>query len=144
MMDERAGLFIENLLEGGNADTSLPSLLGELRRRCATRSKSSARLGRADGRCQAPASTQNFDYRGEARRSEITVTNPSREGTVTRASLREYVAVQRERYQRLNPLPLQRELEAALERLWSLAAPDLQRMSTGTGVAHPVTSGNPD
>ena len=28
------------------------------------------------------------------------------------------------RYQRLNPLQLRRDLEAALERLWTLAAPD--------------------
>jgi hypothetical protein len=38
----------------------------------------------------------------DPRRSEVTVTNPSPEGTVTRASLREYAAVQRERYQRAN------------------------------------------
>src|SRR5438046_8350590 len=48
---------------------------------------------------QHPASTQNFGYRTEARRSEVTVTNPPVEATVTRASLREYAAVQRERYQ---------------------------------------------
>src|SRR5262249_2567265 len=48
---------------------------------------------------QADASTQNFGYRRPARRSEITVTNPPGEATVTRASLREYAAVQRERYQ---------------------------------------------
>src|SRR5437899_4378369 len=47
----------------------------------------------------AHASTQNFGYRTEARRSEVTVTNPPVEATVTRASLREYAAVQRERYQ---------------------------------------------
>ena len=44
-------------------------------------------------------------------------------------------------YQRLNPLQLQRDLEAALERLWSLAAPDPQRMSAGAGAAaHPAPS----
>jgi len=32
------------------------------------------------------------------------------------------------RYQRLNPLQLQRDLEAALERLWRLAAPDPSRI----------------
>src|SRR5882724_7127924 len=47
----------------------------------------------------ACASTQNLGYRGRSRRSEVTVTNPDQEGTVTRASLREYAAVQRERYQ---------------------------------------------
>jgi hypothetical protein len=47
-----------------------------------------------------PASTQNFGYRRRARRSEVTVTNPSREEPVTRASLREYAAVQRVRYLR--------------------------------------------
>src|SRR5213596_4159715 len=36
------------------------------------------------------ASTQDFGYQAEARRSEVTVTNPPVEATVTRASLREY------------------------------------------------------
>jgi hypothetical protein len=36
------------------------------------------------------------------RKSEVTVTNPPEEGTVTRTSLREYAAVQRERDQRAN------------------------------------------
>src|SRR5262245_9936795 len=44
------------------------------------------------------ASTQNFGYRRRARRSEVTVTNPAEEGSVTRASLREYANVQRARY----------------------------------------------
>src|SRR5262249_60458627 len=56
-----------------------------------------ARRTRQSG--QGDASTQNFGYRRPARRSEITVTNPPGEATVTRASLREYAAVQRERYQ---------------------------------------------
>src|SRR5262249_6080368 len=43
--------------------------------------------------------TQNSGYRRRARRSEVTVTNPCEEGTVTRASLREYAARQRELYQ---------------------------------------------
>src|SRR5690349_24882556 len=47
---------------------------------------------------QGGASTQNFGYRRRGRRSEVTVTNSSREEPVTRASLREYAAVQRERY----------------------------------------------
>jgi hypothetical protein len=34
-------------------------------------------------------------------------------------------------YQRLNPLQLQRDLEAALERLWRLAATNPQRASAG-------------
>src|SRR5437762_2306242 len=51
------------------------------------------------GTGQGPASTQNFGYRTEARRSEVTVTNPPVEATMTRASLREYAAVQRERSQ---------------------------------------------
>lgn len=42
-------------------------------------------------------------------------------------------------YQRLNPLQLQRDLEAALERLWRLAAPGPQRTSPVVdGVAHPA------
>src|SRR5207244_13588542 len=48
---------------------------------------------------QAVASTQNFGYRSQRRRSAVTVTSPAEEGTVTRASLREYATVQRERYQ---------------------------------------------
>src|SRR4029453_16814305 len=50
------------------------------------------------GRSPGDASTQNFGYRRRPRRSEVTVTNPDEEGTVTRASLREYAAGQRERY----------------------------------------------
>src|SRR4029450_13190298 len=64
------------------------------------RRETSRRESRQGGRaCQGPASTQNFGYRGRPRRSEVTVTNPDQGGTVTRASLREYAAVQRERYQ---------------------------------------------
>jgi hypothetical protein len=58
--------------------------------------------GKVSGLCgerQPAASTQNFGYQTEARRSEVTVTNPPQEAAVTRASLREYAAVQRERYQ---------------------------------------------
>src|SRR2546427_752693 len=40
MTDERAGLFIESLLDGGDSGTSLPSLFGELRGQCVLRSKS--------------------------------------------------------------------------------------------------------
>src|SRR5262249_32913051 len=49
-------------------------------------------------RCQGSASTQNFGYRRRGPRSEVTVTNSPPEVPVTRASLREYAAVQRERY----------------------------------------------
>jgi hypothetical protein len=38
-------------------------------------------------------------------------------------------------YQRLNPLQLRRDLEAALERLWTLAAPDPHRSPGDAGVA---------
>ncbi|MFQ5567754.1 MAG: transposase family protein [Paracoccaceae bacterium] len=45
------------------------------------------------------ASHQNLGYRRGDRKSKVTVTNLSaEEGTVTRASLREYAAIQRERY----------------------------------------------
>src|SRR6266567_3638349 len=48
---------------------------------------------------QHDASHQNLGYRAGGRRSEVTVTNSeSREEPVTRLSLREYAAVQRERY----------------------------------------------
>ena len=43
------------------------------------------------------ASDQNFGYRREGAPSKVTVTHSSLEVTVTRASLREYAAVQRER-----------------------------------------------
>ena len=44
-------------------------------------------------------------------------------------------------YQSLNPLHLQRDLEAALERLWKLAAPNPQRTSPAAGgIAHRVPS----
>src|SRR3990172_1824140 len=44
------------------------------------------------------ASDQNFGYQTEGSPSKVTVTNASQEVTVTRAGLREYAAVQRERY----------------------------------------------
>ena len=40
-------------------------------------------------------------------------------------------------YQRLNPLQLHRDLEAALERLWTLAAPDQRRAQGNTEIATP-------
>ena len=40
-------------------------------------------------------------------------------------------------YQQLNPLQLRRDLEAALERLWALAAPDPQRAQGNTPIATP-------
>ncbi len=47
-------------------------------------------------------------------------------------------------YHRLNPLQLQRDLEAALERLWSLAAPDPSRASGGaTSIAPPPVKSSP-
>ncbi len=46
-------------------------------------------------------------------------------------------------YHRLNPLQLQRDLEAALERLWSLAAPDPQRAASHTEVAPPTLKSPP-
>src|SRR5947199_5591848 len=48
---------------------------------------------------QGAASHQNLGYRAGGRTSEVTVTDSGpKEETVTRASLREYAAVQRERY----------------------------------------------
>lgn len=46
-------------------------------------------------------------------------------------------------YQRLNPLQLQRDLEAALERLWTLAAPDPRRASGDTAIAPPLERSAP-
>src|SRR5437762_3713941 len=62
------------------------------------------------------ASTQNFGYRTEARRSEVTVTNPPVEATVTRASLREYAAVQRERSQQASRADKHRLLDEMVRR----------------------------
>ena len=46
-------------------------------------------------------------------------------------------------YQRLNPLQLRRELEAALERLWTLAAPDPRRPQGDTEIATPSLKSSP-
>jgi len=46
-------------------------------------------------------------------------------------------------YQRLNPLQLRRDLEAALDRLWTLAAPDPLRMAPHTEVATPHLKSSP-
>jgi hypothetical protein len=47
-------------------------------------------------------------------------------------------------YQRLNPLQLRRDLEAALERLWTLAAPDPHRPQGSTEPAPPSPKSAPD
>src|SRR5262249_3859493 len=41
-------------------------------------------------------------------------------------------------YHQLNPLQLQRDLDTALERLWTLAAPDPQRAAGNTEIATPL------
>lgn len=46
-------------------------------------------------------------------------------------------------YQRLNPLPLRRDLEAALDRLWMLAAPDPLRGSGHPEMATPLGKSSP-
>ena len=46
-------------------------------------------------------------------------------------------------YQRLNPLQLRRDLEAALDRLWALAAPDPRRAQGNTETATPVLKSSP-
>jgi hypothetical protein len=46
-------------------------------------------------------------------------------------------------YQRLNPLQLRRDLEAALERLWTLAAPDPHRAHGSTAPAPPSPKSSP-
>src|SRR5438128_6125482 len=47
-------------------------------------------------------------------------------------------------YQQLNPLQLRRDLEAALERLWPLAAPDPHRPQGSTEPAPPSPKSAPD
>ncbi len=46
-------------------------------------------------------------------------------------------------YQRLNPLQLRRDLEAALDRLWTLAAPDPRRAQRDTNIATPSLNSSP-
>ena len=46
-------------------------------------------------------------------------------------------------YQQLNPLQLRRDLEAALDRLWTLAAPDPRRVPEGTEIATPSLKSAP-
>jgi hypothetical protein len=46
-------------------------------------------------------------------------------------------------YQRLNPLQLRRDLETALDRLWTLAAPDPRRAPGDTEVAIPTVKPSP-
>src|SRR5215813_8117834 len=53
----------------------------------------------ARGWGQGGASTQNSGYRRAPHGSEVTVTHSAEEGTVTRASLREYATRQRARYE---------------------------------------------
>src|SRR5436309_8714125 len=96
------------------------------------------------GTGQGPASTQNFGYRTEARRSEVTVTNPPPEAAVTRASLREYAAVQRERYRQASRSEKHRLLDemVAVTGMHRKAAVRLLRRATRTGAARP-RSGRP-
>jgi integrase-like protein len=47
------------------------------------------------------------------------------------------------RYQSLNPLRLRRDLEAALDRLWPLAAPDPRRVQGGSEIATPSAKSSP-
>ena len=46
-------------------------------------------------------------------------------------------------YQSLNPLQLRRDLEAALDRLWTLAAPDPHRAQGDTDIATPSLKSSP-
>jgi len=46
-------------------------------------------------------------------------------------------------YQSLNPLQLRRDLEAALDRLWALAAPDPRRAQGDTETATPSLKSSP-
>ena len=47
------------------------------------------------------------------------------------------------RYRSLNPLQLRRDLEAALARLWTLAAPDPHRAQGDTEIATPSLKSSP-
>src|SRR3990167_5094994 len=67
--------------------------------------RSPLRLGR-----QGRASPQNFGYRRQGRKSEVTVTQAPKEAPVTRASLREYAVRQRERYAQATTRPQKRAI----------------------------------
>jgi len=60
-------------------------------------------------------------------------------GVLTPANRQELEAL----YQSLNPLKLQRDLDAALEHLWTLAAPDPLRSGGDTEVATPSLKSSP-
>src|SRR5215472_9422697 len=62
---------------------------------------------------QGSASTQNSGYRRAPHGSEVTVTHSAEEGTVTRASLREYATRQRARYERAD----RRQKQALLDEI---------------------------
>src|SRR5262245_57787070 len=90
--------FCASVASGASARPS-PRMTRPIRRIGTSIGMAGRESSRTLRRAPARASTQNFGYRSRPRRSEVTVTNPSEEDTVTRASLREYAAVQRERYQ---------------------------------------------
>ncbi len=60
-------------------------------------------------------------------------------GVLTPAKRQELEAL----YQSLNPLQLRRDLEAELDRLWALAAPDPRRAPGGTETATPSLKSSP-
>lgn len=60
-------------------------------------------------------------------------------GVLTPAKRQELEAL----YQSLNPLQLRRDLEAELDRLWALAAPDPRRAPGGTEIATPALKSAP-
>src|SRR5207245_10000439 len=93
---------------------------------------------------QAGGSIHDFGNRTEGGRSEVTVTNPAPEAAVTRASLREYAAVQRERYQQASRSEKHRLLDemVAVTGMHRKAAVRLLRRAPRTGAARP-RSGRP-
>src|SRR5215470_9017639 len=75
--------------------------------------KCEGNLSEAGWPCQGDASTQNAGYRRALRGSEVTVTHSAEEGTVTRASLREYATRQRARYEQAD----RRQKQALLDEI---------------------------
>src|SRR5262249_14952041 len=92
---------------------------------------------RASPARQEAASTQNSGYRRAPRGSEVTVTHAGEEGTVTRASLREYATRQRARYEQAD----RRQKQALLDEI--VAVTGMHRKAVIRLLRRPLRSAAP-
>jgi hypothetical protein len=93
-------------------------------------------LQQGPGGGQVGASPQNLGYRRQARKSEVTVTQIPEEVPVTRASLRDYAARQRDRYAEATTRPQKRAIlneVVAVARIPRKAAIRLLRRAARAG-----------